>query len=52
VLIQARAAGELSSLSDIRDVVQRSTETREYEPQQTSAWDDAFGRFRDLQFKG
>jgi rhamnulokinase len=52
VLIQARAAGELSSLSDIRDVVRRSTETREYEPQQTSAWDDAFGRFRDLQFKG
>lgn len=52
VLIQARAAGELSSLADIRDVVRRSTETREYEPQQTSAWDDAFGRFRDLQFKG
>ena len=45
VLVQARAAGEIGSLSDIRDVVLRSTEIKQYTPMDQSAWDDAYERF-------
>jgi len=46
VLIQARAAGDLSTLSDIRDVVRRSESIEEYSPDNPSAWDDVWDRFR------
>ena len=46
VLIQARAAGDLSTLSDIRDVVRRSESIQEYSPDNPSAWDDVWDRFR------
>ncbi len=45
VLIQSRAAGDLSSLADIRDVVRRSESIDEYTPENTAAWDDAWERF-------
>jgi len=46
VLIQARAAGDLSTLSDIRDVVRRSESIEEYTPENAAAWDEAWERFQ------
>ena len=48
VLVQARAAGDVSSLSEIRDVVRASETIGEYEPQNRAAWEDAWGRFQGL----
>lgn len=48
VLLQARAAGDLSSLSEIRDVVRASESIGEHAPQQSSAWDDVWVRFQSL----
>ncbi len=45
VLIQARAAGDLTTLADIREVVRRSETIEQYEPANTTAWDDAWERF-------
>ena len=48
VLIQARAAGQLDSLADIRRVVRSSTELTEYEPSETDRWSDVRKRFQRL----
>lgn len=48
VLLQARAAGDISSLSEIREVVRSSETIGEYTPKNLSEWDDAWGRFQDL----
>ena len=48
VLIQARAAGDLSTLSDIRDVVRRSESIEEYTPASAAAWDEAWERFQTV----
>lgn len=45
VMIQARSAGDVSSLSEIREVVRQSEQISEHTPQDQSAWDDAWGRF-------
>ena len=41
ILIQARTAGEIGSLSDIRDVVRASSELKNYEPDDQDAWTEA-----------
>ena len=46
VLIQARAAGDLSTLADIRDVVRRSESIEEFTPANTAAWDEVWERFQ------
>lgn len=48
VLIQARAAGEIASLSDLRDVVLRSTEIKQFSPQDESLWNAAYDRYLKL----
>ena len=48
VLLQARAAGDISSLSEIREVVRRSETIGEYMPRDTAAWEDAWQRFQGL----
>jgi rhamnulokinase len=48
VLVQARASGEVATLSDIRSIVRSSSEMKHYQPQQRSAWDQAYGRFCEL----
>lgn len=47
VLIQARARGELESLSDIRSCVRASEGIQEYLPQDTEQWDAVYERFVD-----
>jgi rhamnulokinase len=48
VLVQARAAGELSSLADMRSVVAASGGIEAFEPRDTATWESALGRFTDL----
>lgn len=48
VLVQARTAGEIGSLKEIRDVVRASSTMKRYEPQQPAAWSEAYGRFCEL----
>ncbi len=48
VLIQARAAGDLASLNEIRDVVRRSESITEYTPKHGEAWNEAWERFRQI----
>ncbi len=44
VLVQARAAGEIGSLAEIRGVVRASSVLRQCEPSDTAAWDAAAER--------
>ncbi|QDT43259.1 Rhamnulokinase [Gimesia alba] len=48
VLVQARAAGSVSSLSEIREIVRNSTETQRYEPHDKELWEQAQQRFDSL----
>jgi len=48
VLVQARSAGGVATLADMRAIVRASTTLKHYEPRERQAWNDAYGRFRDL----
>jgi rhamnulokinase len=48
VLVQARSAGKLASLADIRSVVRASTAITEYEPADQRLWRDAYERFTNM----
>ena len=48
ILVQALADGEIASLSDARAIVRNSFETRVFEPQDVSLWQDACHRYRHL----
>ncbi len=50
VLLQARACGELSSLREIREVVQKSTQVHHFEPapKMKVVWEEARNRFAKL----
>jgi rhamnulokinase len=45
VLIQARSAGQLSTLTDIRSVVRESIALKTFEPKEVGPWNDAYPRF-------
>ena len=47
-VMQAMALGHLGSLSEGRQVIARSFELAEYEPQERAAWDQAYQRFSNL----
>jgi rhamnulokinase len=48
VLIQARAAGQIGSLEEIRRIVKGSSELETFVPRDTARWDEAFERYRQL----
>lgn len=48
ILIQARSAGEIGSLADIRTVVKASSELKHYEPQEVDAWNAAAGKLEEF----
>jgi rhamnulokinase len=54
VLIQARAAGDIGSLAEIREVVRHSSkdELKTFPPQDTQSWDVQYPRFLGLLRKG
>ena len=48
LLVQARAAGELSSLAEVREVVRASLPPRRFEPRSSDLTDAAYSRFLTL----
>jgi len=48
VLLQARAAGDVATLSDLRTIVRESSEMQTYSPTNRAAWDAAFSRFLEF----
>ena len=44
-IVQLIAVGELSSVAGARALLSESDELRAFEPQNTTAWDDNYGRF-------
>ena len=48
VLLQAIARGKIANLAQARAIVAASFDVQTYEPQNTAAWDDAYGRFEAL----
>uniref|UniRef100_A0A7C4QUR1 Rhamnulokinase n=1 Tax=Schlesneria paludicola TaxID=360056 RepID=A0A7C4QUR1_9PLAN len=48
VLLQARTAGHVRTLTELRDVVRRSSALKRYEPQDTAQWSEAYTRFAEL----
>ena len=48
LLVQAMAAGEISSLADGREVVRASVEPTFHEPDEAPEWDEARARFATL----
>lgn len=46
IMVQAMAAGLVSSLEDVRAVVRDSCRVRLYEPRSSNGWNEAFERFR------
>jgi len=46
VMVQAISDGQLSSIAEARNVVAASFPPDRYEPRNTAAWDEAFGRFQ------
>ena len=51
LLVQAQAAGEISSLSEMREVVRRSSSMTTFEPANPDLWEEAANRFDQLQKK-
>ena len=48
VMLQARAAGDVGTLAELRGIVRQSSDMRTYEPRGTAEWDAAYERFREL----
>jgi rhamnulokinase len=48
VLVQALATGWVSSAAEVREVSRRSTDLLEYQPQNTSGWEDRYAEYLRL----
>ena len=46
--VQAIGAGEIKDLKEAREVVRRSFDVKEYEPENTEMWDEGYERFLKL----
>ncbi len=47
-IVQFIALGEIGSVAEARGILSRTVGTVHYEPQQTDAWEEAYGRYRGL----
>ena len=48
ILVQAMATGAVKSLAEARAIVRDSFDVKTFEPNHTSAWDDAYARYRKI----
>ena len=48
LMMQAKAAGVVESLSEIRKIIRNSFEVTEYTPSSKSGWEDAYLKFKEL----
>jgi rhamnulokinase len=49
LLVQARASGELDSLSEMRTVIRQSSQLATFDPRSAASWDAAAQKFAELQ---
>lgn len=45
IMVQAKAAGEVASLADMRAIIYRSNEMKVFHPADTAAWDAAYEKY-------
>ncbi|MHC4399861.1 MAG: rhamnulokinase [Planctomycetota bacterium] len=48
LMMQAVAAGDVSDIAQAREVIRHSFPIEQYEPRNTAAWDEAYGKFLDI----
>lgn len=48
IMLQAKAAGAVKDLSQMRNILIKNTDTTVYEPNDTESWDNAYSRFSHL----
>lgn len=48
IMLQARAAGMVGTLQQMRDVIAGGTETETYLPRETGAWEEAYAKFLEI----
>jgi rhamnulokinase len=48
MLVQAMALGQVASVAQLREVVRASTNIVQYEPADTTQWEQAYERFREI----
>jgi rhamnulokinase len=46
ILMQAKAAGQIKSLAELREIVRNSFELKEYEPQDSKLWDKQYEKIK------
>ena len=49
IMIQAVACGDVGSIAEAREIIRRSFDVKQYEPQDTAAWDDAYEKLLKLE---
>jgi hypothetical protein len=45
--MQARATGQIKTLDEAREIVRRSFEMKEYQPEDTPAWEEQYKRIKN-----
>ena len=45
IMLQAKAAGEVSDIWDMRSIITKSIEQLTFEPQDKALWDEAYEKF-------
>jgi rhamnulokinase len=51
IMVQAKAAGEVKDLWEMRKVIANSIELRHFSPKDKAQWDAAYDRFLEIQKK-
>ena len=45
IMLQLKALGDIDSIGQMRAAIRRAVETKEYQPEDTAAWDSAYQRY-------
>ena len=45
IMIQLKAAGYVKDINEMRDLISKATEVKEFIPQDKEMWDEAYGRY-------
>ena len=48
LMVQAVARGDVADIAQARQIIRNSFDVQQYEPRDTAAWDEAYGRFLAL----
>jgi rhamnulokinase len=48
IMLQAKAAGLVSDMFEMRSIISNSIDMKTYEPQDTEAWDEAYQRYLEV----